>query len=116
MEIPENGQTTSYTYTNAGSFTVTLTVTDDNGGTGTASFAIEAIAPNQSPTASFVTTPTSGKAPLSVSLDATGSTDPDGSIVSYHWDFGNGTTNTGVTTQTTFRLSGNIYNYTYSNG
>jgi PKD repeat protein len=38
---------------------------------------------------------TAGAAPLSVTFDGSGSNDPDGSIVQYLWDFGDGTTATG---------------------
>ena len=49
------------------------------------------------PTASFVADPTSGPAPLTVSVDGSASFDTDGSVVSYAWDFGNGQTATGPT-------------------
>lgn len=38
--------------------------------------------------------PTSGAAPLAVSFSSTGSYDPDGTIVAYDWDFGDGTSST----------------------
>ena len=38
--------------------------------------------PNQAPTASFTATPTSGITPLTVSFNASSSSDSDGSIVS----------------------------------
>lgn len=53
---------------------------------------------NQAPEASFTADPTSGEAPLSVSLDATASDDPDGTIDSYDWAFGDGSTGSGDTT------------------
>ncbi|UCG50578.1 MAG: PKD domain-containing protein, partial [Candidatus Latescibacterota bacterium] len=46
---------------------------------------------NTPPLASFVATPKSGAAPLEVSFDASGSTDPDGDTLSFSWDFGDGT-------------------------
>jgi PKD repeat protein len=49
---------------------------------------------NIAPTASFTATP----AGLTAGLNATASNDPDGTIVSYAWDFGDGTTGTGATT------------------
>ena len=45
---------------------------------------------NQPPLAAFETDVTSGTAPLDVLFDATGSSDPDGTIASYLWDFGDG--------------------------
>lgn len=36
----------------------------------------------------------SGKAPLSVNFDSSDSTDPDGSIVAYFWDFMDGSSST----------------------
>lgn len=36
--------------------------------------------------------PTTGAAPLAVSFSSVGSYDPDGTIVAYDWDFGDGTT------------------------
>jgi len=47
---------------------------------------------NQPPNAVASATPTTGAAPLSVALSSAGSNDPDGTIASYQWDFGDGTT------------------------
>ena len=47
--------------------------------------------PNQAPQASIVASVTGGSAPLNVSLAAIAS-DPDGTIASYDWDFGDGQT------------------------
>ena len=41
---------------------------------------------NQPPVADLVALPATGAAPLLVTLDATASSDPDGSITSYRWD------------------------------
>ena len=47
---------------------------------------------NRAPTAVASASPTSGAAPLAVTLNGTGSTDPDGDALSYSWDTdGNGT-------------------------
>ena len=41
---------------------------------------------NQAPTAEISASPTNGPAPLTVSFDGTGSSDPDGDTLSYAWD------------------------------
>lgn len=48
-----------------------------------------------SPSASLSVAPASGEAPLSVTLDGSKSSDGDGSITGYNWNFGDGTTQTG---------------------
>jgi hypothetical protein len=46
---------------------------------------------NQPPFAEVSASPSSGPAPLTVSFSSAGSFDPDGSIVSYRWNFGDST-------------------------
>lgn len=57
---------------------------------------------NQSPVASFSATPSG----LSVSVNAGASSDPDGSIAGYAWNFGDGRTATGVTASNTYASAG----------
>jgi len=57
---------------------------------------------NQPPTASFSCSQTSGQSPLAVTFDASASTDPDGSISQYDWEFGDGSVGIGVTTSHTY--------------
>jgi chitodextrinase len=52
---------------------------------------------DEPPTAVLKATPASGTAPLMVAFDGTGSSDPDGSITTYSWDFGDGTSGSGAT-------------------
>ncbi|MCX8103810.1 MAG: PKD domain-containing protein [Candidatus Bipolaricaulota bacterium] len=54
---------------------------------------------NKPPIASMEFSPMSGEAPLTVHFSAETSTDPDGQIVSYVWDFGDGTQGTGMFTE-----------------
>lgn len=81
--VPARGSSGYFTYT--GSAGVSSQVVVDN-------FTVTdlAIAP-QSPTASFTATVQGS----GVSVDATGSTDPDGVIQAYSWNFGDGGTATG---------------------
>jgi len=104
------GVTTSTTYNTAGTFTVILTVTDSLGLTDTASAVITVrdTVINRAPIANFTVTPTSGTRPLTVNFNASASTDSLGRIVTYAWNFGNGTTGTGVTTSTTYNTAGTL--------
>ncbi|MFT5477709.1 MAG: PKD repeat protein, partial [Planctomycetota bacterium] len=62
--------------------------------------------PNIPPTAYFTATPSSGVAPLNSSFDAGASDDTDGTIVDHAWDFGDGSTGSGVTLGHLFASSG----------
>jgi len=61
---------------------------------------------NAAPTASFRRSPEAGNAPLSVFFDASASADPDGTIVTFAWSYGDGRTGDGVTTTHTYASAG----------
>jgi PKD repeat protein len=63
---------------------------------------IPAAPQNVAPTASFTAAPKD----LTVALDASASTDTDGSIASYAWSFGDGTTASGKTTSKVYAKAG----------
>ncbi len=62
---------------------------------------------NQVPNAVAIASPTSGLLPLEVSFDASQSSDADGDNLTYSWDFGDGTTATGVTATHTYTVQEN---------
>lgn len=82
-------QNPSHTYSAGGTFTVTLTVTDNQGATGNVSHTVTVAPPNQPPVAAF----TSSCNQLTCSFTSS-SSDPDGTIASYAWTFGDGGTAT----------------------
>ncbi|TMK56776.1 MAG: PKD domain-containing protein [Actinobacteria bacterium] len=103
---------TTRKYTSDASIDVRLRVTDNKGATDVSIKTLTVIG-NQFPVASLTASPNPVIQGLQVSLDASGSKDPDGSIVKYEWDRdGNGTyeTNTGTTptTSTTYATPGTV--------
>lgn len=61
---------------------------------------------NRQPSAVAVCEPAFGLPPLTVAFDASGSSDPEEGKLTYAWDFGDGTTGTGVTNTHTYAKLG----------
>jgi predicted outer membrane repeat protein len=94
------------TYTTAGTYQATLTVRDASGLTGTSVVTITARAPNAAPVARAAANVTTGAAPLAVTFSSAGSSDSDGTIASYNWVFGDGTTSTAANPVKTYSTAG----------
>jgi PKD repeat protein len=100
------GATPTHTYATAGTFTVSLTVTDDDGGSSSCTTIADITAAPNDPPICDANGPYSGQTGVPVTFDGTGSSDPDGTIVSYEWDFGDGSTGTGATPTHTYAAAG----------
>jgi len=94
-------------YANVGTYTVQLTVTDSLGAIST---AVQQVVVSQGaylpPTANFTVQPSAGVAGAVAQFSAALSNAPSGSIVSYVWDFGDGTTGGGVNVEKTYPYIG----------
>ncbi|MEA2080351.1 MAG: PKD domain-containing protein, partial [Pseudomonadota bacterium] len=91
-----NGPSPTHIYATASMFNVTLTVTDDTGASDSAGTSAEIVEqPVNQPPVADANGPYSGTAGVAITFDGSGSNDPDGSIVNYSWDFGDGSTGRG---------------------
>ncbi|MBS3813491.1 PKD domain-containing protein [Candidatus Bipolaricaulota bacterium] len=87
-------QNPAHEYSDEGTYTVSLTVTDGDGASDTAEMEVEVKSGtpplNEDPIAdiSYSPDPATGELPLTVEFDGSGSSDPDGEVVNYQWSFG----------------------------
>lgn len=95
------GVSPRHTYPSSGTYQATLTVTS-SAGTDSVTHPVTVTRVNQPPTAAFTFTCTG----LACSFDGRGSQDPDGSISTYAWTFGDGQTGSGATPGHTYASAG----------
>ncbi len=88
-EFDAIGETTAWIFQEPGSYNVRLTVIDSAGFESKDVLLVKALSKGLE--AQLVANPVSGVVPLTVEFDASGSSYSDGQIVSYEWDFGDGT-------------------------
>jgi MYXO-CTERM domain-containing protein len=100
-----SGVAPSATYATAGTFTVTLTVTDNGGATSQATTTVTVTTNTQPPVAN-AGGPYAGTVNVAISFNGAASRDPDGSVVSYLWNFGDSTTASGVTAVHAYAAAG----------
>jgi len=101
------GDEAEHTYLTPGTFTATVTVTDETGETASEEIDITVTNPpgNRPPVVEGAADPGSGNAPLAVRFTANGS-DPDGGALTYRWEFGDGTSASGRTARHTYTRNG----------
>ena len=87
-----NERQVDHVYRQAGDYQVTLTVTDDGGLTASASIIVrieEEVRVTLPPNA-VIAGPQQGLAGETLTFGGGNSNDPDGEVVAYHWNFGDG--------------------------
>jgi KaiC/GvpD/RAD55 family RecA-like ATPase/chitodextrinase len=91
------GMIVDHAYADNSNYTVMLTVSDDDGATASANSTIMVL--NRNPVASFTESTTIAYTGQIIYFNATDSYDPDGTLMNYTWNFGDGnTTTTGEST------------------
>lgn len=88
-----SGTQVSHSYREAGSYTITLTVKDNDGASDSRTFTTSVSLPNEKPLAYFEVSCDE----LDCRVDGSASADPDGTIASYEWNFGDGQSASGQT-------------------
>lgn len=95
----------THAYGGAGTYPVTLRVKDAKGAVGTQTYSLE-VRPNAAPVAAATGTPDPVHVGVTVTLDATGSSDADGDSLTYRWSIPGGPDATGVSAQHVFSATG----------
>ena len=92
--------TAIHSFEDKGTYAVVLTVTDADGLIGSTAKTVQVL--NRVPHADFRISPFGAPRDYPVQFDASESNDPDGEIVSYLWDFGDGTSAEGMNVEHIF--------------
>ncbi|MCD6478257.1 MAG: PKD domain-containing protein, partial [Candidatus Diapherotrites archaeon] len=101
-----SGVVSAHVFQERGTYLVKLRVKDQNNLCGEASVIIQVGLDSYAPVAIIRADKYFGQAPLTVTFDASSSFDPDGTIVSYEWDFGDGNTASDITAIHTYPTEG----------
>jgi chitodextrinase len=91
-----SGPIVSHSYAQPGEYTVRLTVTDKDGAQGTDTATVKVTTVDQPPQP-VISGPTQGLVGETLSFSGSDSSDDNGYIVSYAWQFGDGSTAKGIT-------------------
>jgi PKD repeat protein len=98
-----SGVTASHSYASAGTYPASLTVSDGSlTHSAEVSIVVNPPSGNRPPTAVISANPESATVPFTVTLDGSGSSDPDGDPLTYRWQFADGVQGTGLTMQRYF--------------
>lgn len=103
--ISGEGVSAEHTYNAAGKYIVTLTVVSESKTEFNSGSVQKLVIINDAPIANAGNILLVGVGQLAI-LDASESVDPDGAVTKYQWDFGDGTTGTGVQSRHIYAKSG----------
>ena len=101
-----NSISTSHTYSAPGVYTVTLTVTDNASATDTDTATVTITDPGASPPVANAGPDQSGLVSQTLTFNGNASYDPNGYLVSYTWDFGDGGFASGAVVTHAYSLPG----------
>jgi PKD repeat protein len=87
-------QSPTHAYSKKGTYNVTLTVIDNNGSSGSDTATVFISLGENDPPVAIALVPSTGTVAESILLSSQGTIDPDGDILSYFWNFGDGTNST----------------------
>ena len=104
------GKIVNHTYPLPGSYVVSLKVTDSDGDERRSNIrnkTITVMPENKPPIASFIYSPPNPIVNQTITFDGSNSTDPDGTIEEYEWDFGDGEKAEGSIVTHSYSFAGN---------
>ena len=99
------GEGVSHSYSEPGTYHVTLTVTDDDGDQGERHEIVEVLGSNLPPIAQFEISPAKPAPEQTILFSAGSSYDIDGRIIRYNWSFGDGAGGQGKTASHSYRAA-----------